>query len=261
MRILFIGDIVGKAGRKCLQSYLPELKKKEHFDFICANGENSAGGAGITEKVFIELRAMGIDVITGGNHIWDQKDIFNFIDREPRMVRPANYPAETTPGKGSIIIEKNKGKKKIAVLNLIGRVFMRPADCPFRSADRELVSLKSKAPIVIVDFHAEATSEKQALGWYLDGQVSAVIGTHSHVQTADQRILPQKTAYITDIGMVGLYDAILGVDKSGPLKRFITQLPHKLSISDGRMVFNAVVVEINEADGKAESIERIFDII
>ena len=245
MRILFIGDIVGKPGRKYLQEHLAELKKTLCLDFIIANGENAAGGAGMTENIFIELRSMGIDVVTGGNHIWDRQDIFNFIDREPRMIRPANYPLETTPGLGSVIVERLKGKTKLAVINLIGRVFMKPVDCPFRAADRELLLLKSKVDLVIVDFHAEATSEKQALGWYLDGQVSAVVGTHTHIQTADQRILPKGTAYISDVGMVGLYDSILGVDKGGPLKRFITQLPHKLTISEGKIVFNAVLIEIN----------------
>ena len=258
MRILFIGDIVGKPGRKYLQEHLAELKKTLCLDFIIANGENAAGGAGMTENIFIELRSMGIDVVTGGNHIWDRQDIFNFIDREPRMIRPANYPLETTPGLGSVIVERLKGKTKLAVINLIGRVFMKPVDCPFRAADRELLLLKSKVDLVIVDFHAEATSEKQALGWYLDGQVSAVVGTHTHIQTADQRILPKGTAYISDVGMVGLYDSILGVDKGGPLKRFITQLPHKLTISEGKIVFNAVIIEINELSGEAVSIERIY---
>jgi len=258
MRILFIGDIVGKPGRKYLQEHLAELKKTLCLDFIIANGENAAGGAGMTENIFIELRSMGIDVVTGGNHIWDRQDIFNFIDREPRMIRPANYPLESTPGLGSVVVERLKGKIKLAVINLIGRVFMKPVDCPFRAADRELLLLKSKADLVIVDFHAEATSEKQALGWYLDGQVSAVVGTHTHIQTADQRILPKGTAYISDVGMVGLYDSILGVDKGGPLKRFITQLPHKLTISEGKIVFNAVIIEINELSGEAVSIERIY---
>ncbi len=261
MRILFIGDIVGKPGRECLKSQIPELKKNGRLDFIIANGENAAGGIGMTEKVFDELRADGVDLVTGGNHIWDQQDIYNFIDREPRMIRPANYPVETTPGLGASVIEKKKGKSRLGVINLMGRVFMKPVDCPFRSADREIAFLKQKAEVIIVDFHAEATSEKQALGWYLDGQVGAVIGTHTHVQTADQRILPAGTAYISDVGMSGLYDSILGVDKGGPLKRFLTQLPHKLSISEGKTLFNAVIIEINDATGKAETIERISEVV
>jgi len=261
MRILFIGDIVGKTGRNCLRQYLPEIKSEYRIDYIIANGENAAGGAGMTYDTYIELRDIGIDVITGGNHIWDQKDILSFIDHEPRMIRPANYPVESTPGRGSVIVETPNGKPDLAVLNLIGRVFMKQVDCPFRTADRELLLLKEKTDIIIVDFHAEATSEKQAMGWYLDGRVSAVIGTHSHVQTADQRILPKNTAYITDAGMTGLYDSILGVDIEGPLRRFLTQMPHKLSISEGKKVFNGIVIDIDEKNGKANRIKRVYDII
>ncbi len=259
MRFLFIGDIVGKPGRDCLQKYLPGLINKNHYDSIIANCENAAGGSGITEKTFLELRKNGLDVLTSGNHVWDQKDVYNFIDREPSMIRPANYPPETTPGNGSVVIEQQG--IKIAVINLLGRVFMIPVDCPFRTVEREISFLQKQAEIIIVDFHAEATSEKQAMGWFLNGQVSAVIGTHSHVQTADQRILPKSTAYITDVGMVGLYDSILGVDQEGPLKRFLTQLPHKLEISKGREVFNAVDMEIDENSGKAKSITRIFEVL
>ncbi len=259
MDFLFIGDIVGKPGRNCIKNYLPYLLKNKRYDLIIANGENAAGGAGITEKTFFELRRMGIDIITGGNHIWDQKDVYNFIDHEPEMIRPANYPPATTPGKGSIVVERNG--VKIAVINLVGRVFMNPVDCPFRTVEKEISVLNSQADIIIVDVHAEATSEKQAMGWFLNGKVNAVIGTHSHVQTADQRILPGNTAYITDVGMVGLYDSILGVDIKGPLNRFITQLPYKLDISQGRTVFNAVDFEINENTGEALSIKRIFEII
>jgi 2',3'-cyclic-nucleotide 2'-phosphodiesterase len=258
MRVLFIGDIVGKVGRKYLNLHLAELKNSQRFEYVIANGENAAGGAGMTEKIFHELRAAGVDVVTGGNHIWDQKEIFNFIDREPLLIRPANYPPETTPGNGSVVLDTGEGKPRLAVINLIGRVFMKPVDCPFRAADREISALKGKADIIIVDFHAEATSEKQALGWYLDGQIGAVVGTHSHVQTADERLLTNNTAYISDVGMVGLYDSVLGVDKDGPLKRFLTQMPHKLSITDGRTLFNAVVIEFDIAKGLATSIERIY---
>ncbi len=261
MRILFIGDIVGKTGRNCLQQYLPELKSKHRINCIIANGENAAGGAGMTYNTYRELRDIGIDVITGGNHIWDQKDILNFIDHEPRMIRPANYPDKTTPGQGTVIIETSNGGPEIAVLNLIGRIFMKQVDCPFRAADRELLLLKERTDIIIVDFHAEATSEKQAMGWYLDGRVSAVIGTHSHVQTADQRILPNNTAYITDAGMTGLYDSILGVDIEGPLQRFLTQMPHKLTISEGKKVLNGIIIDIDEKNGKAINIERVYDIM
>jgi len=257
LRIIFIGDLVGKPGRQYLQENLPDLKRQVMADLVIANGENAAGGAGITEKVYQEIRKSGVDLITGGNHIWDQKDIFNFIDIEERMLRPANYPVETTPGRGALLLSMKSGKKKAAVINLMGRVFMKAVDCPFRVADRELDILKDQTPIIIVDFHAEATSEKQAMGWYLDGRVSAVIGTHSHVQTADERILTKGTAYITDAGMVGLYDSILGVDKQEPLQMFLTQQPQRFSISKGRVLFNAVLIEIDDQSGRAINIERI----
>ncbi len=258
MRFLFIGDIVGKPGRDCLQKILPQLINNQHYDLIIANGENAAGGTGITENVYYELRETGVDVVTSGNHIWDKKDVFNFMDREPGLLRPLNYPPETTPGRGCKILER-KGVK-VAVINLAGRVFMGPADCPFRAVDKKLGEIKNEALIIIVDMHAEATSEKQAMGWFLDGKVSAVIGTHTHVQTTDERILPGRTAYITDVGMAGLYNSILGVDKEGPLQRFLTQLPHKLEISRGREVFNAVDVEIEEKKGEALSIRRIYEL-
>lgn len=259
MRLLFIGDIVGKPGRDCVQKVLPKLLNNRGYDLIIANGENAAGGTGITEKVFNDLRNMGIDVVTGGNHIWDRKDVFNFIEREPLLLRPANYPPETTPGRGSVVIEREG--INIAVLNLMGRVFMTPMDCPFRAVEKELANLKDRATVTVIDFHAEATSEKQAMGWFLNGKVSALIGTHTHVQTADERILPGQTAYITDVGMAGLYDSVLGVDREGPLKRFQTGLPHKLEISRGRAVFNALEVEIDKTSGKALTISRIYEVI
>ncbi len=257
MRIIFIGDLVGKPGRQYLQEHLPDLKRQVKADLVIANGENAAGGAGITEKVYQEIRKSGVDLITGGNHIWDQKDIFNFIDIEERMLRPANYPVETTPGRGTLLLSMKNGKKRAAIINLMGRVFMQAIDCPFRVADREIETLKNQTPVIIVDFHAEATSEKQALGWYLDGRVSAVIGTHSHVQTADERLLPKGTAYITDAGMVGLYDSILGVDKQEPLQMFLTQQPQRFSIGKGRVLFNAVLIDVDDHSGRANTIERI----
>jgi 2',3'-cyclic-nucleotide 2'-phosphodiesterase len=260
LRIMFIGDVMGKPGRLYLKRYLRDLKLKYKADFVIANGENAAGGAGITEKVFLELRSLGIDLITGGNHIWDQKEIYNFIEKEDRIIRPANFPRETTPGLGSVLIKGKNGKLTLAVINLLGRVFMKAVDCPFRAADRELEKYTKYTKNIIVDFHAEATSEKQAMGWYLDGRVSAVFGTHSHVQTADQRILTNDTAYITDVGMVGLYDSILGVDKREPLEMFLTQLPQRLNISQGRVLFNAVLVELDHYSGKALAIERLHEI-
>ncbi len=260
MRIIFIGDLVGKPARLYLQEYLPDLKRRLGADLVIANGENAAGGAGITARVYQEIRNAGVDLVTGGNHIWDQKDIYNFIDTEDRMLRPANYPVETTPGRGACLLRMKSGKKTAAVINLIGRVFMHAVDCPFKAADREIEALNGPVQVIIIDFHAEATSEKQAMGWYLDGKVSAVIGTHSHVQTADERLLGKGTAYITDVGMVGLYDSILGVDKYEPLQMFLTQQPQRFSISKGKVLFNAVLVEVDEISGKAISIERISDI-
>ncbi len=260
MRILFIGDLVGKPGRIYLQENLPAMKRNIGADLVIANAENAAGGAGITERVFNEIRNCGVDLLTGGNHIWDQKEVYNFIDREERLLRPANYPVQTTPGRGSLIIRLRKGRLEVAVINLIGRVFMRAVDCPFRAADRELEMLQGRTPIILVDFHAEATSEKQAMGWYLNGKVSAVIGTHSHVQTADERILSKGTAYISDVGMVGLYDSILGVNIAEPLQMFLTQQPKRLSIGKGLTLFNACLIEIDDSSGKAISIERIKDV-
>ncbi len=257
MKILFIGDIVGKPGRNSLQRNLPELKKNYNLDLIIANGENAAGGAGITEKVFRKLRFSGVDIITGGNHSWDQKEVLNFIDSEPCLLRPANYPEDTTPGNCSVVYNIGSSNVTVAVINLIGRVFMRPVDCPFRAADREIDKVKNQAKAIIVDFHAEATSEKQAMGWYLNERVTAVIGTHSHVQTADERFLSDKTVYITDVGMTGLYNSILGVDIAGPLERFTTGLPNRLSIGKGVTIFNAVLLEFNEKDGTPCSFERI----
>ena len=260
VKVLMIGDIVGKPGRSALQALLPRLKEELEPDLVIANGENAAGGAGITEKVFLELQSSGIDIITGGNHSWDQKDIFNFIDRQPHLLRPANYPEVTTPGSGSLVCNLENRGQQVAVINLIGRIFMSTVDCPFQVADRELARLDKNIKVIIVDFHAEATSEKQALGWYLDGRVSALLGTHSHVQTADERLLKKGTGYISDVGMTGLYDSILGVDIEGPLQRFISRLPCRLHISSGKTMFNAVLVEINERTGNAERIERIYQI-
>ncbi|MDW7739469.1 MAG: TIGR00282 family metallophosphoesterase [Bacillota bacterium] len=258
MRILFIGDIVGKPARNYLANHLQKIISKNEIDLVIANGENAAGGAGITEKVYAELIDMGIDLITGGNHTWDRKDIYNILEREEGLIRPANLPTNTTPGRGAAVLIKEN--VKIGVINLIGRVFMNPADCPFRAAEREIKNLKKETNLIIVDFHAEATSEKQAMGWYLDGKVSAVLGTHSHVQTADCRILNRGTAFISDVGMVGKYDSILGVDIEGALQRFITRLPHKLEISEGKVLFNAVIIDLDIGSGKALEIKPISEI-
>lgn len=255
MNIMMIGDICGQPGRRTAAHFIPILKEKYNLDLIIANGENSAGGVGITAKVSEELLKMDIDIITTGNHIWDKKEIFDFIDDQNVLIRPANYPPGT-PGKGYHLVSiKNS---KVGVINLSGRVFMPPIDCPFRMADQILSEIKDLCDIIIVDFHAEATSEKLALGWYLDGQVSCVAGTHTHVQTADERILPQGTAYISDIGMVGAWNSILGVDKEPVLRKFLTGLPAKFNVATGNdTFFCAVIIKIDNDSKKVNDIIRI----
>jgi len=250
---LFLGDIIGKPGRKTLKKFLPRVVEKYSPSFIVANGENAAGGVGITPQVCQELLDH-VDVLTSGNHIWDKREAIAYLEQEPRLLRPANYPPRN-PGKGIYVFEIEQGIK-IAVLNLQGRVFMEPIDCPFRTADQELERIKDNRAITIVDFHAEATSEKQAMGWYLDGKVSAVIGTHTHVPTADERILPEGTAYITDVGMVGGYDSVIGLKKDQAILRFLTSRPQRFEPGKQGMVFSAVFVEIDTQSGKALSIHR-----
>ena len=253
IRVLFLGDIIGRPGRKALQRYLPSLIKKYSPALLVANAENAAGGIGITEKVGQELLNQ-VHVLTSGNHIWDKREGISYVEKEERLLRPANYPPRN-PGRGSYLFETDKGAK-IGILNLQGRVFMEPIDCPFRIADEELKRLNTST--VVVDFHAEATSEKQALGWYLDGRASAVIGTHTHVPTADDRILPQGTAYITDVGMVGGYNSVIGIRKDQALKRFLTARPHRFEPGKDGLVFSAVLVEIESQSGKALKIQREF---
>jgi metallophosphoesterase (TIGR00282 family) len=256
MNILIIGDICGSSGRHTAAHFIPLIQKEHSIDLVIANGENSAGGVGITAPVFDELIGLGIDVITSGNHIWDKKEILTFIDQEARLIRPANYPPGT-PGSGYCVFKKNN--VKIGVINLAGRAFMPPIDCPFREADRILSEIKTQCDIMIVDFHAETTSEKMALAWHLDGRVSCIVGTHTHIQTADERILPQGTAYITDLGMVGPWNSVLGVDKDLVIKKFITGLPTRFSLADGPTVFSAIIVQINDMTGKAEKVFRILN--
>lgn len=251
--ILFLGDVIGRPGRKILVKYLRPVVEKYSPSIIIANGENAAGGLGITEKVAQELLSE-IDVLTSGNHIWDKKEVHDYLDQEPRLLRPANYPPKN-PGKGTYVFE-TRGKGKIGILNLQGRVFMEPLDCPFRTADEELKSLRASTPVIVVDFHAEATSEKQAMGWYLDGKVSAVIGSHTHVPTADERILPQGTAYITDVGMVGGYNSVIGIRKDQSVKRFLTGRPQRFEPEKEGVFFSAVFVEVDPKTGKALSIHR-----
>ncbi|MCM2358914.1 MAG: TIGR00282 family metallophosphoesterase [Geobacteraceae bacterium] len=255
VKLLFIGDIIGKAGRQALSRELHRLVDRHLVDIVVANGENAAGGFGLTEEVAGDLFKLGINVITSGNHIWDKKDALDFIRREERLLRPANYP-EGAPGRGSTVAI-TAGGIKVAVLNLEGRVFMNNLECPFRKADREVAALKEVTPVILVDFHAEASSEKATLGWYLDGRVSAVVGTHTHVQTADERILPGGTAYITDTGMTGAFDSVIGMRKEEAISKFLTQLPVKFEVAKGNVRLNGVLVEIDEKSGRAVGIERI----
>ena len=251
MRILMLGDVIGKPGRDAVRALLPDLKQEKSIDFVICNGENTAGGYGITADTASELLESGVDVLTSGNHIWDKKEIIPLMDEGLPLIRPANY--SDAPGKGYI----HQGG--VTVVNLMGRVFMAALDCPFRTADTLLEQLKQEgqSKVIIVDFHAEATSEKQAMGWYLDGRVSAVLGTHTHVGTVDAKILPQGTAYLTDVGMTGPSDSVIGSDKEAVLERFLTSLPNRLSVAAGPCMLNATLVEVDVDTGKASMIERI----
>ena len=254
MRILAVGDLIGESGVKKLKEILPKIKKEEKIDFVVTNGENSAGGMGITEKNFRDILDAGTNVITMGNHTWGKKDIFKFIDN-PQILRPANYP-EGVVGKGLGIYEcKNK---KIAVMNFIGRVDINIlSENPFIMAKKMVEEIKDKVDIIIIDFHAEATAEKIAMGRYLDGKITALFGTHTHVQTADEQIFPEGTAYITDIGMTGPKNSVIGMDIKASIKRFETTLPEKYKLAEGDCIFNAVIFEIDDETNKVTDIKRI----
>lgn len=259
MKILFIGDIVGKPGRKTVKELLPKLKEEHQPDLILANAENASHGSGITEEAIDELTKAGIDYFTSGNHIYNNKTAIPKLDyKNFPVIRPANYPPGN-PGRGYHIFETGK-MQKILIVNLMGRVFIKESyDCPFRKIDEIIEETKADQPqAIIVDFHAEATSEKVAFGHYVDGRVSAVVGTHTHIPTSDAKILSEGTAYITDTGMVGVEDSVIGAEKEGIIKSFLTQMPFKREIADGATTFNAVLIEINEATGKAESIRQII---
>lgn len=255
MKLLFIGDIVGRAGRKALTDHLDSIVDRHYVDLVIANGENAASGYGLTGSVLQEIFKAGVDVVTSGNHIWDKKEIMPLLDKESRLLRPANYPPGL-PGRGDGVFETAAGIK-VGVLNLEGRVFMKNLDCPFRSAEALVGQLSASTPIVLVDFHAEATSEKQAMGHFLVGKVSAVIGTHTHVQTADDRILGGHTGYLTDVGMTGSQDAIIGNQKEPALERFLTQLPVRLEVAKKDPTLCGVLLTVNEETGCCENIERI----
>ena len=255
MKILFVGDIVGRPGRTSLARWLGPTRRDHGIDMVIANAENAAGGLGATPKVLDQLFNMGIDAITLGNHTWRKKELAPAIDRYPAVIRPANYPPRV-PGKGAALITLPDGRR-VGLVSVVGRVFMEPFECPFLRARQEVAALRQNTPIVIVDVHAEATSEKVALGWYLDGACTAVLGTHTHVQTADERILPNGTAYITDVGMTGPRDSVIGVDRERAIGKFLTGMPAEFRVAKGPTRFNAVIVEADETTGRATAIERL----
>lgn len=255
LRVLFIGDIVGKPGRQTVRHLLAQIVQKFKIDLCIANAENAAAGFGLNEKTAQEIFAAGVQIITTGNHVWDKKEVIPLISKDNRILRPANYPLGV-PGVGSITFKLPTGSK-VAVINLLGRVFMNTLDCPFRAFDKLYDELSQATNIFIVDFHAETTSEKTAFGYYTDGRASAVIGTHTHVQTADERILPAGTAYITDVGMTGPKDSIIGVEKEQILSKFLHHMPLKYNVAQGPCALNAVVIDIDASSGKAKSIQRL----
>lgn len=255
MKILFIGDIVGKPGRRAVRELLPSLVGGREIDLVIANCENAAAGFGITREIVEELYNSHIDILTSGNHIWDKKEVMEFIDDYETLIRPANYPS-MVPGKGSVLMP-TAGGDYVGVLNLAGRIFMQPIDCPFVTAKKEIARLKDKTNVIIVDIHAEATSEKKALGWYLDGEVSAVLGTHTHVQTADNEVLTNGTAYISDVGMTGPFDSVIGIKKNTIIEKFLNQIPNRFDVAKGDIRLQGVLLDIDEQSGRANAIERI----
>jgi 2',3'-cyclic-nucleotide 2'-phosphodiesterase len=262
MRILFIGDIVGSPGRLIVQDRLADIVEQKQIDLVIANGENAASGFGITPRLADELLSMGIEVLTGGNHSWDRKEILDYMPHQPRLLRPANFP-DGAPGNG-VFVGTAKNGTKYAVLNLQGRVFLSPIDDPFRKADTELAKLPSVVAFILVDMHAETTSEKLAMGWYLDGRVTAVVGTHTHVATADEHVLPGGTAFITDVGMTGPHGGVIGMDREGIIKRFLDGLPARFEVAEGDVQMNCVLIETDNGGARngagrlrARSIERL----
>ncbi|MEN9979070.1 MAG: TIGR00282 family metallophosphoesterase [candidate division WOR-3 bacterium] len=255
-RILFLGDVCAEPGREAVKHLLPGLKATFHPGFCIVNGENAAGGYGITPKLAEELLRAGADCITTGDHCFDRHELWEFLNTEEKILRPLNFPPGA-PGRGFGVYELKSGNGRIAIINLVGRVFMKPVDCPFQRIRTLLTEIRSRTPVIIVDFHAEATAEKRAMGWFLDGQVSAVIGTHTHIQTADEEILPGGTAYITDAGMCGAFDSVLGMKKDLSLRRLIEQVPLRLQPATGDIRLNGVVVDIDTETGRAVRIERL----
>ena len=258
MKILFIGDIVGNPGRRAVTEYLKEIDKssEDSYDFIIANAENAAGGKGLTFEIVDQLLAAGVSALTTGNHVWDVKEILEFIDTTPQLIRPANYPTEV-PGRGFTIVASNDGVSKVGVINLAGQIFMNRYTNPFHVLDSLLSEIKAETDFVVLDFHAEATSEKIAMGWHADGKISAVIGTHTHVQTADERVLPKGTAYITDVGMTGPYDSVIGSRIDQVLESFLTLMPVRFGVAKDNVKLCGVAVELDDVTGLAVSVRRI----
>ena len=254
MNILFIGDIFAAPGRRIVADHLQDIVETNRIDLAIANAENAAGGFGITPAIAEELLGLGLDVLTSGNHVWDKRELYDYFARQPRLLRPANYP--NAPGRGVLVYRARNGVD-CAVLNLQGRTYMPVTDCPFRKADQILGELEPQIKVKFVDFHAEVTSEKIAMGWYLDGRVTAVVGTHTHVPTADERVLPKGTAYLTDVGMTGPYDSIIGVEKEQVLQRFLTNMPGRFEPATGDVRFSAVVIDCDPESGRATAIERL----
>jgi metallophosphoesterase (TIGR00282 family) len=255
VRLLFIGDICGKPGRELVRRGLATLVSRHQIDFVIANVENAAAGFGITPDLAEDLGGYGIQVMTTGNHVWDKKEIYPYFAMNPRLIRPANFPAGA-PGKGSVVVKSASGVA-VGVINVMGRVFMTPLDDPFAGVLREIEAVKREASIVFVDFHAEATSEKVAMGWHLDGRVTAIVGTHTHVQTADERVLPKGTAYITDVGFTGPHDSVIGVERENALGRFLTAMPQRFETASANPRLNGVVITCDPATGRASAIERV----
>ncbi len=259
MKVLLIGDIIGQPGRVVVEREVIRLREERAIDLVVANCENVAGGAGVTPSTAEDLFRAGVDVLTSGNHVWRKREALELLKLDPRVLRPANYP-DGTPGTGSTIVETLSGHK-VGILNVMGRVFMEPLDCPFRAAERELRRLSLVTPVIIVDMHAEATSEKVAMGWFLDGKVSAVFGTHTHIPTADERILPQGTAFITDVGMTGPYDSVIGRRVDQILERFLSNRPVKSDVAEGNVQLRGLLVDVDQRTGKATAVERITRVL
>jgi len=259
MRALLIGDVIGRPGRVIVERLVVPLREELGIDLVVANCENAAGGAGITPSVADELFRSGVDVLTSGNHVWRKREAYDLLKLDHRVLRPANYP-DTSPGSGSTVIDTLSGRK-VGILNLQGRVFMQPTDCPFRAATRELERLRLVTPVIIVDMHAEATSEKVAMGWFLDGKVSCVFGTHTHIPTADARVLPKGTGYITDVGMTGPYDSVIGRKTDQILERFLSGLPVKSEVAEGDIQLQALLVDLDEQTGRATKVERLTRVL